>query len=339
MYNKERVIAQMKSIELYVYPYWGIDQVRTGICIDGKPVRSTKNRLHSFMCVQGMDKWLLPRREGYVIWKGILPELCRQLNDDEFEIMFTGRRYDYERFEEELARQTESLQRKGELSVCTCRFSSRWEIDQTEEELGKVMHSAHELARSLDFYREAMKKSAVTLEHLEKALETVEINSCGSRGVHYEGLTEGGSGPCILLTGIHDSAKEYSEEILKSCMGRNSSDLNDITVLLPEKDNERGYRMMSVIKENCRKQLGISVRLLLTGAADFSDRLMYYARSAAHAPVISQLIKCIYQVVCNMDDWEMDAEAVDIYNSLEALQKNPGISDGEVRGNGAEKRA
>jgi len=32
-----------------------------------------------------------------------------------------------------------------------------------------------------------------------------------------------------------------------------------------------------------------------------------------------------------MDDWEMDADAVDIYNSLEALQKNPGLIDCEVR--------
>ncbi len=331
MYKRERGDVRVKAVELYVYPYWGINQVRTGVCIDKKPVRSIKNRLYSLVCEQGMDKWLLPRREGYINWKGILPELARQLNDDEFEIMFTGRRYDYERFEEELANQAEGLKRKGELSECTCKFNSRWEAIETEAEIGKVMYAAHELARSLDFYREAMRKAAVTLDHLKRDLETVKIRNCGLRVFSHEGLTESIEGPCILLVTVHDGAKEYSEEILEKCRGMDRSELENMAVLLPEKDNERGQGIRTVVRENLRNQLGISVRLLLADSAYFSENLMYYARTASHTPVISQIIKCIYQVVQNMDDWEMDADAVDIYNSLEALQKNPGLSDCEVR--------
>lgn len=128
-----------------------------------------------------------------------------------------------------------------------------------------------------------------------------------------------------------DSAKEYSEEILEKCRRMDRSELENMAVLLPEKDNERGQGIRTVVRENLRHQLGISVRLLLTDSAYFSENLMYYTRTASHAPVISQIIKCIYQVVQNMDDWEMDADAVDIYNSLEAPQKNPGFSDCEVR--------
>ena len=108
-----------------------------------------------------------------------------------------------------------------------------------------------------------MRKAAVTLDHLKRELETVKIRNCGLRVFSHEGLTESIEGPCILLVTVHDSAKEYSEEILEKCRRMDRSELENMAVLLPEKDNERGQGIRTVVRENLRNQLGISDRFCI----------------------------------------------------------------------------
>lgn len=80
--------------------------------IDGAFFRG-EGRLSDHVEGRPMSDWLPARRESYQRWDGFLPEIMKELNEDELEFRFIGIQEDYLTFQQTLRMQEESVERLG----------------------------------------------------------------------------------------------------------------------------------------------------------------------------------------------------------------------------------
>lgn len=92
-------------------------------------------RLSEHLEGRPMSEWLTARRTGYQRWDGFLPEVMRELNEDELEILFLGIPEDWEVFQRALHLQESDVERMG--------FSSgSYEADYVEKFLPDQVQEA-----------------------------------------------------------------------------------------------------------------------------------------------------------------------------------------------------
>lgn len=99
-------MSRLVAIEVNPYlnqTHWEID----GVFFKGE------GRLSDHMEGRPMSDWLPARRESYKRWDGFLPEIMKELNEDELEFHFIGRQEDYLTFRQALLLQEESVERLG----------------------------------------------------------------------------------------------------------------------------------------------------------------------------------------------------------------------------------
>lgn len=97
-----------RLIAIEVNPY--LD--RTHWEIDGAFFKG-EGRLADRMEGRPMSDWLPARRESYQRWDGFLPEIMKELNEDELEFRFIGTQKDYLTFRQALRMQEDSAERLG----------------------------------------------------------------------------------------------------------------------------------------------------------------------------------------------------------------------------------
>lgn len=161
------VIMSMKIILTY-NPYFQTVSLR-----DEKGDRMTP-RLAEFLRGR-MEDWLDYRTVSYRCWRGLLPELMLELNEDALDITFEGVREDYLRLQEGLSRQCENLGEYGyDDDAWRLQFRERFAPDvmlarmQRLSRENEVFNSpTQEVSEKRDFRRREQERCLATVDAVD----------------------------------------------------------------------------------------------------------------------------------------------------------------------------
>lgn len=109
---------------------------------DSGEITSTENRVWAFLNTNGFYGCLQPFRKKYVIWEGLLPELVREVNDEELQVVFEGRKSDYELVKKAFSQSGPVLEEAG--------YENKWKLMHTENfEIGNAVSKLEAIALDL----------------------------------------------------------------------------------------------------------------------------------------------------------------------------------------------
>ena len=178
----------MKRVELSYNPYFQ----ETELKIDGKRYENHTSRIGEFLLGKPMDSWLEWKVISYQKWSGILPELMEYLNDDELEIVFSGAKDDFARFESQLPKQYGTIRERG---FETGQYTIAFRESRRPEEVKKNIQDFIENRKKFVLTQ----KDMMDMEYLSKELEKLT--------------------PCAVdsLRGIVQRLLDVIDEIIRGC--------------------------------------------------------------------------------------------------------------------------
>lgn len=99
----------MTSIDIQYNPYIQ----STMLWVDHHKRECCDNMFDEYIIGKSIEEWLGKKVESYQAWRGFLPEIVSECNDDELNITFHGTKSDFDLFCEHLNEQAESLTELG----------------------------------------------------------------------------------------------------------------------------------------------------------------------------------------------------------------------------------
>jgi len=132
-------------------------------------IRSSGNKINSYIISDGFYSILLPFRKRYSVWNGLLAELIYEVNDDELNIVFEGRHSDFELVKKSFEECRDIVENSGYSNLWSLSYKENFEAVNLKEQ---ILYAADMLKESCETRAE--------LKEIDEFKETIDSESVDS---------------------------------------------------------------------------------------------------------------------------------------------------------------
>ena len=155
----------MTDVRIIYNPY----ENKTTLIYEKHVITSAENKIYSYLLSDGFYEVLLPFKKRYSIWYGLLPELIKEVNDDELKIIFEGRLSDYELIKKAFEECREIVENEGYANAWSLDFEKNFESENVINQLLSAANMLRDVCETRAELREVDKfKSAVSDDEISE---------------------------------------------------------------------------------------------------------------------------------------------------------------------------
>jgi len=134
----------MTNVQIIYNPF----EDKTRVIYENHEILSDDNKIVTFLKTNGFHKCLYMFNKKYVMWQGLLPEIIKEVNDDELHIIFEGSDADFEKLEVAFCESKDIVNNIGYENNWNLSHISNFTVDRAADDLKDIIESFREFCET-----------------------------------------------------------------------------------------------------------------------------------------------------------------------------------------------
>lgn len=130
----------MTNVQIIYNPF----EDKTRVIYEDHEILSEDNKIVTFLKTNGFHKCLYMFNKKYVMWQGLLPEIIKEVNDDELHIIFEGSDSDFEKLEAAFCEAKDIVNNMGYENNWSLSHISNFTAERAADDLKNIIESFDE---------------------------------------------------------------------------------------------------------------------------------------------------------------------------------------------------